>query len=142
MFPHERSLVKRLETKPFALIGVNSDKDKDDCKKKNVAEPIPGGASPIDGVQTYQVFGGEESEGVEISFTYQPRPNWQLQAGYTYDDVRINKTTDPTQLNAWNGNAPHHQANFIHVRGQHQGTLPGGRPESDQQIAKFVLPAG
>jgi hypothetical protein len=29
MYPHERSLVKRLENKPFALIGVNSDPDKD-----------------------------------------------------------------------------------------------------------------
>ncbi len=28
MYPHERSLVKRLEGKPFALIGVNSDSDK------------------------------------------------------------------------------------------------------------------
>jgi hypothetical protein len=27
MFPHERSLVKRLENKPFALVGVNSDTD-------------------------------------------------------------------------------------------------------------------
>lgn len=27
MYPHERSLVKRLEGKPFALVGVNSDKD-------------------------------------------------------------------------------------------------------------------
>ena len=27
MFPHERSLVKQLAGKPFALIGVNSDKD-------------------------------------------------------------------------------------------------------------------
>jgi len=25
MYPHERSLVKRMEDKPFALIGVNSD---------------------------------------------------------------------------------------------------------------------
>jgi hypothetical protein len=25
MYPHERSLVKRLEAKPFALLGVNSD---------------------------------------------------------------------------------------------------------------------
>ncbi len=28
MYPHERSLVKRLADKPFALIGVNSDPDK------------------------------------------------------------------------------------------------------------------
>ena len=27
MYPHERSLVKRLADRPFALIGVNSDKD-------------------------------------------------------------------------------------------------------------------
>ena len=27
MYPHERSLVKRLEGKPFALLGINSDKD-------------------------------------------------------------------------------------------------------------------
>ena len=29
MYPHERSLVKRLADQPFALIGVNSDKDLD-----------------------------------------------------------------------------------------------------------------
>jgi hypothetical protein len=27
MYPHERSLVKRLDGKPFALVGVNSDVD-------------------------------------------------------------------------------------------------------------------
>jgi hypothetical protein len=32
MYPHERSLVKRLEGKRFALIGVNSDRDKDQLK--------------------------------------------------------------------------------------------------------------
>lgn len=40
MFPHERSLVKRLEGKPFALIGVNSDPDKKDCLEKNVKQEI------------------------------------------------------------------------------------------------------
>jgi hypothetical protein len=29
MYPHERSLVQRLENKPFALIGINSDGDKE-----------------------------------------------------------------------------------------------------------------
>ena len=32
MFPHERSLVKRLAGQPFALIGVNSDSDKEALK--------------------------------------------------------------------------------------------------------------
>jgi hypothetical protein len=32
MYPHERSLVKKMEGKPFVLLGVNSDSDKDDLK--------------------------------------------------------------------------------------------------------------
>ena len=57
MYPHERSLVKRLADKPFALIGVNSDPDLDKlrprlaeeqitwrsfwCGKKGTSGPIP-----------------------------------------------------------------------------------------------------
>ena len=33
MYPHERSLVKRLADKPFALIGVNSDEDREGLKE-------------------------------------------------------------------------------------------------------------
>ena len=40
MFPHERSLVKRLDGKPFALIGVNSDTDKVELKKAMEKEQI------------------------------------------------------------------------------------------------------
>jgi hypothetical protein len=32
MYPHERSLVKKMEGKPFALIGINSDPDRDALK--------------------------------------------------------------------------------------------------------------
>ncbi|MFI5336009.1 MAG: TonB-dependent siderophore receptor [Opitutales bacterium] len=96
-----------------------------DIVRKNVAEPIPNGVSPIDGAQTYQLTGQEESEGVEVSFTYQPVPNWQLQTGYAYDDVRITKTSDPTQLNAWNSNAPHHQFNFWSRYNVPDGTWKG-----------------
>ena len=32
MYPHERSLVKKMEGKPFALIGVNSDDDREALK--------------------------------------------------------------------------------------------------------------
>lgn len=32
MYPHERSLVKRLANKPFALLGVNSDEDRQQLK--------------------------------------------------------------------------------------------------------------
>ena len=40
MYPHERSLVKRLADKPFALIGVNSDVNKEDLKKVMEKEEI------------------------------------------------------------------------------------------------------
>jgi hypothetical protein len=41
MYPHERSLVKKLADKPFALIGVNSDRDikkiREVTKEKNIS---------------------------------------------------------------------------------------------------------
>ncbi len=40
MYPHERSLVKRLADKPFALLGINSDKDKTALKKRMEEENI------------------------------------------------------------------------------------------------------
>src|SRR6516225_1425787 len=40
MYPHERSLVKRLENKPFALIGINSDSDREALKKTMEKEQI------------------------------------------------------------------------------------------------------
>jgi hypothetical protein len=40
MYPHERSLVARLKDKPFALIGVNSDKDKEKLKPRLEEEKI------------------------------------------------------------------------------------------------------
>jgi hypothetical protein len=40
MYPHERSLVKKLEGKPFVLLGVNSDGDKDQLRKRMKEEEI------------------------------------------------------------------------------------------------------
>lgn len=40
MIPHERSLVKRLEGKPFALLGINTDGSAADVKEKNAKENI------------------------------------------------------------------------------------------------------
>ena len=40
MYPHERSLVKRLENQPFALIGINSDEDKEKLKPVLAKEEI------------------------------------------------------------------------------------------------------
>src|SRR5262245_1262373 len=40
MYPHERSLVKRLSGKPFALLGVNSDSDREALKKTVMKEGL------------------------------------------------------------------------------------------------------
>ncbi len=40
MYPHERSLVKRLADKPFALLGINSDPDRAGLEKVLVDESI------------------------------------------------------------------------------------------------------
>jgi len=40
MYPHERSLVKKMEGKSFVLLGVNSDKDKTKLKKALEQEHI------------------------------------------------------------------------------------------------------
>ncbi len=38
MFPHERSLVAKMKDEPFALIGVNSDEDYAEKKKKEFVD--------------------------------------------------------------------------------------------------------
>ena len=40
MYPHERSLVKTMEGKPFVLLGINSDPDKTELAKRLKEENI------------------------------------------------------------------------------------------------------
>lgn len=40
MYPHERSLVARRKDQPFALVGVNSDKDMEKLRKRRAEEKI------------------------------------------------------------------------------------------------------
>jgi len=40
MYPHERSLVKKFENRPFAIIGINSDRDRAKLKERIKAENI------------------------------------------------------------------------------------------------------
>src|SRR5947208_9610446 len=40
MYPHERSLVKRFEGRPFAILGVNSDADRETVKKAVAQEKL------------------------------------------------------------------------------------------------------
>src|SRR5262245_40708649 len=40
MFPHERSLVKKLADRPFVLLGVNSDREREKLKQDNEKQQI------------------------------------------------------------------------------------------------------
>jgi hypothetical protein len=40
MYPHERSLVQKMENKPFVLLGVNSDRDREGLKQVLAREKI------------------------------------------------------------------------------------------------------
>ena len=40
MYPHERSLVKKYQDRPFAIIGVNSDRDREKLKQRIKEENI------------------------------------------------------------------------------------------------------
>jgi hypothetical protein len=40
MYPHERSLVQKMQGKPFALIGVNSDQNREELKEVLKKEKI------------------------------------------------------------------------------------------------------
>jgi hypothetical protein len=40
MYPHERSLVAKFQGRPFAIVGVNSDDNRDELKKVIIDEKI------------------------------------------------------------------------------------------------------
>jgi len=40
MYPHERSLVSRMQGKPFALLGINTDENRNELKKVLAEEKI------------------------------------------------------------------------------------------------------
>src|SRR5262245_14782539 len=40
MIPHERSLVEKLQGQPFALLGVNTDKDLNDVKHQSMDQGV------------------------------------------------------------------------------------------------------
>ena len=75
MYPHERSLVKQLAGKPFAIIGVNSDSDLDalkvTIKEENISwrsfqndEGIDGKISDVWGIQGWPTIFILDEEGV------------------------------------------------------------------------------
>jgi iron complex outermembrane receptor protein len=78
-----------------------------DIKKKNVINTF---ACPL-GVCSQQL-GAEESKGVEAEVNYQPLPNWQIAAGYSYLDAKVTETNIANQLGALLTNVPKNNAHL------------------------------
>ena len=50
MIPHEKTMVEKLKNRPFALLGINSDQDRDvlkELKKANLSAEDPAGKARI-----------------------------------------------------------------------------------------------
>ncbi|MFI5335634.1 MAG: TonB-dependent siderophore receptor [Opitutales bacterium] len=82
-----------------------------DIKKDNVVEVVPNTFLP-DGTAVRRLVGEQESRGVELQTTYLPVPNWQLLAGWTYIDARVNRTLTVANINAHLAEAPRYSGNF------------------------------
>jgi hypothetical protein len=87
MYPHERSLVKNLSGKPFVLLGVNSDEDRDALKTTLIKEKI-----------TWQSWWDKTIDGpIHTTWQIQQRP-----AIYLIDRKGIirHKNIDPEKVDA------------------------------------------
>ena len=76
-----------------------------DIHRQHVVENVPQGFL-ANGVQYSTPIGTQESKGVEMSLTYLPVPNWQIQFNASYDDARVVSTLDTTIINTRLPNAP------------------------------------
>ncbi|MDI1335182.1 MAG: TonB-dependent receptor [Lacunisphaera sp.] len=61
--------------------------------KQNVLEAT--GTFAANGVAISRIQGEQRSEGVELEGIWLPRPNWQIQAGGTYIDAKVTKSSNP-----------------------------------------------
>ncbi len=74
----------------------------------------------------YQVeTGAERSKGFEFEGIVTPFTGANITAAYTYDDVRITRSTDPTQLNHQPGNTPATQVSLFGDYTLQDGLLRG-----------------
>ena len=92
MIPHERSLVEELKDKPFALIGVNSDRDLDTYRQKAKEMQV-----------TWRSFWcGKDGTGGEIPTTWNVR-SWPTiyvidhEGVIRYKNVRGEKMTEAVE---------------------------------------------
>jgi hypothetical protein len=92
MIPYERSLVTRMANKPFALLGVNSDKEPDKLKQNLASFRV-----------NWRSFKNQLSQGKAISQAWQVK-GWPVIFLIDHKGVirrRLSGKTSETLLNHW-----------------------------------------
>jgi len=118
-----------------------------DIKKKNVLQST--GTFTSTGNAISQLNGGERSKGIELQAAWLPVPNWQMQAGVSFQQATITASTTPALVNSRILDSPRTTANFWTrynvpdgvLRGLGFGlgvTYQGSRPTS---LAPIILPS-
>lgn len=69
--------------------------------------------------------GGEESKGVELEVDANPLPNWQISAGYAYDDAKVVQSNIAQQIGADLTNVPRNAAHLWTRYDVREGPLNG-----------------
>ncbi len=81
-----------------------------DIERNNVTEAPPG-LIDANGVQIFRTL-TQESKGVELSVNYQPRPNIQMQIGYTSNDAKVTESAQAVLQGGRLANAPRASGNL------------------------------
>jgi iron complex outermembrane receptor protein len=87
-----------------------------DLTKENISETVNGES---------QLIGTIESIGTEAVVQYQPSPNWQFQAAYSYVNAEVTETTNDDAIGNVPGFVPKHSASLL-ARYNHPEEVLGG----------------
>jgi iron complex outermembrane recepter protein len=92
-------------------------------KKENVL--TASGTNTPAGNPISNLSGLQESQGLELGLAYLPKPNWQVQVGYTYIDARVKTSSTKTIVGAQLDNTSHNSGNLWTRYNVPRGALKG-----------------
>ena len=123
-FPPESSEQLEFGVKVDALQGrLTGNVSVYEIEKQNVLTAT--GTTSPSGNAIANLSGLQRSKGVEVNVAYLPKPNWQVQLGYTYIDARVITSTTATIVGALLDNTPHNAGSLWTRYNFTQGNLKG-----------------
>lgn len=92
--------------------------------RDDVVEPVPNVFDPATGIQVYRSL-SNESKGVELSLNLQPKPHFQVQVGFSFNDASVTRSAAATLVGAQLANAPRQSGNIWMRYNVPEGRLRG-----------------